>query len=86
MTSTKQILSWLLEDGNYCQFPGHISPRHLPSPSDGRLSCQTFTSTEKHLREVNTQGLEDYPLSSLIGNDFPHSLSLTSAIDINYDN
>lgn len=47
---------------------------------------QRFTSTEKCLREVKTQGLEDSSFACLIGNDFPHSLRLTSAIDINYDN
>lgn len=66
-------------------FPGHVSQRHLPSPSD-RSFGQRFTSTETHLREVNTQGLEEHPLASLLGNGFPHSLGLTSAIDINYDN
>lgn len=61
--------------------PSHISPRHVPSPSDGRLGRHS-----RPQKNIITQGLEDYPLASLIGNDFPHSLSLTSAIDINYDN
>lgn len=89
-----QVLKWLPPSRSFPDswrmrftviFPSHIFQRRLPSPSDHRFG-QTFTSTEKHLREVNTQGLEDWPLASILGNGFPHSLGLTSAIDTNYDN